>query len=105
VDILKIDQALVVEPPSAPQREMGPLVDVVARLGERLGLDVVAEGVVNVVQRRVVENAGCGFAQGELFGWPMPAERFEAELAFSVSVPRQRAPGVGADLDGLSELS
>jgi diguanylate cyclase (GGDEF)-like protein len=92
VDVLKIDQSLVAEPAPGPDGSVGPLVDVVARLGQQLGLDVIAEGVVNVAQRAVVEASGCGFAQGELFGWPMPAERFEAEMATDAALPRPRTP-------------
>jgi EAL domain-containing protein (putative c-di-GMP-specific phosphodiesterase class I) len=75
VDVLKIDRDLVSEP-GAP----GALVDVVVRLGERLGLQVVAEGVEDDAQRLVVEEAGCHLGQGYLFGRAMPAEHVEAML-------------------------
>jgi predicted signal transduction protein with EAL and GGDEF domain len=79
VDILKIDKTLI-EPsgPSGPAGPAQPLADVVVQLGARLGLDVVAEGITEVDQRRSLEDAGCGYAQGDLFGRPMPAERVEA---------------------------
>ncbi|WP_245601780.1 putative bifunctional diguanylate cyclase/phosphodiesterase [Hamadaea tsunoensis] len=79
VDILKIDHSLV--------RDMGrdarpaPMVDVVVRLGHRLGLEVIAEGIGDITQRQVVEQAGCRFGQGSLFGWGVPAEHMEALLA------------------------
>jgi diguanylate cyclase (GGDEF)-like protein len=93
VDILKIDRSIVAEPSPAP------LVDVVARLGERLGLAVIAEGVALPADRAVAEAAGCGLAQGDLFGRPMPAERFEtmllaAEPALPVPHPRVPPPAV-----------
>jgi len=74
VDVLKIDRSVLAQPgaDSAP-----PLVDVVVQLGSRLGLDVVAEGVTDPAQRRVVEEAGCRYAQGDLFGRALPAERVE----------------------------
>jgi diguanylate cyclase len=54
-----------------------PIVDVVVTIGHRLGLDVVAEGVSTAEQRSLLLECGCGYAQGEFFGGPMPAERVE----------------------------
>jgi diguanylate cyclase (GGDEF)-like protein len=77
VDILKIDRSLVA-PTEPAARFAPPLVDVVVQLGNRLGLDVVAEGVTDEGQRKVLVEAGCRYAQGDLFGRAMPAERVEA---------------------------
>jgi predicted signal transduction protein with EAL and GGDEF domain len=79
VDILKIDQRLVAEPESRTGTA-APLVDVVVRLGHRLGLEVLAEGIQTQAQRAVVEEAGCRLGQGSLFGWGVPAEHLEAQL-------------------------
>ncbi|MFI5888943.1 putative bifunctional diguanylate cyclase/phosphodiesterase [Actinoplanes sp. NPDC051513] len=79
VDILKIDHALVAEPESRTGTA-APLVDVVVRLGHRLGLEVLAEGIGTPGQRAVVEEAGCRLGQGSLFGWGVPAEHLEAQL-------------------------
>ncbi|TMM33189.1 MAG: EAL domain-containing protein [Actinobacteria bacterium] len=81
VDILKIDRSVLAQPDEAQARFSPPLVDVVVRLGNRLGLDVVAEGITEPGQRRVVEEAGCRFAQGDLFGRALPAERVETLFA------------------------
>jgi diguanylate cyclase (GGDEF)-like protein len=67
VDILKIDRQLL----------ESEIIDVVVRFGQRLGLDVVAEGVTGADQLRVLEDAGCTYAQGLLLGRSMPAERVE----------------------------
>jgi diguanylate cyclase (GGDEF)-like protein len=79
VDILKIDQRLVAEPESRTGTA-APLVDVVVRLGHRLGLEVLAEGIQTPAQRAAVEEAGCRLGQGSLFGWGVPAEHLEAQL-------------------------
>ncbi|GAA3340063.1 hypothetical protein GCM10020358_26220 [Amorphoplanes nipponensis] len=79
VDILKIDHALVAEPESRTGTA-APLVDVVVRLGHRLGLEVLAEGIGTPAQRAVVEEAGCRLGQGSLFGWGVPAEHLQAQL-------------------------
>jgi diguanylate cyclase (GGDEF)-like protein len=96
IDILKIDHALVAEPESRTGTA-APLVDVVVRLGHRLGLEVLAEGIGTPAQRGVVEEAGCRLGQGSLFGWGVPAEHFEAQLntlrsSAARPVPAQR-PG------------
>jgi EAL domain-containing protein (putative c-di-GMP-specific phosphodiesterase class I) len=54
-----------------------PIVDVVVTIGQRLGLDVVAEGVSTAEQRALLLEYGCRYAQGVLFGGGMPAERVE----------------------------
>jgi EAL domain-containing protein (putative c-di-GMP-specific phosphodiesterase class I) len=97
VDILKIDHALVAEPESRTGTA-APLVDVVVRLGHRLGLEVLAEGIGTPAQRAVVEEAGCRLGQGSLFGWGVPAEHLEAQLQTlrpgsrpSVPVPAKEA--------------
>ncbi len=91
VDILKIDHSLVTEPGSDQVGTTAPLVDVVARLGRRLGLDVIAEGVAGPRDRAVVEAAGCPLAQGDHFGRPAPAEHVEALLTAAAPVlPGQR---------------
>jgi diguanylate cyclase (GGDEF)-like protein len=87
VDILKIDRSLLAPPAQAAARFAPPLVDVVVRLGNRLGLDVVAEGITEPGQRRVLEEAGCRYAQGDLFGRAMPAERVEPLLGAHLFLP------------------
>jgi diguanylate cyclase len=87
IDILKIDRALVTEPESRTGTA-APLVDVVVRLGHRLGLEVLAEGVGTPAQRAVVEEAGCRLGQGSLFGWGVPAEHLEAQLQSLRNPPR-----------------
>jgi diguanylate cyclase (GGDEF)-like protein len=91
VDILKIDHSLVAEPESRTGTA-APLVDVVVRLGHRLGLEVLAEGIGTPAQRAVVEEAGCRLGQGSLFGWGVPAEHLEALLVTASSYGARPAP-------------
>jgi diguanylate cyclase (GGDEF)-like protein/PAS domain S-box-containing protein len=77
VDILKADRTLIAEPVS-PGAPAAPLAEIVVRLGERLGMSVVAEGVETAEQLAALAAAGCGYAQGYLFGRPMPVEHVEA---------------------------
>ena len=106
VDILKIDHALVAEPESARPARRAPMVDVVVRLGHRLGLEVIAEGIGDAgASGAVVEEAGCRLGQGSLFGWGVPAEHLEAQLRrcglpvpgrSGAARPRRRRRGAGA---------
>ena len=67
------------DPTTAAGRH-APIVDVVVTIGRRLGLAVVAEGVSTREQRALLEEYGCTYAQGELFGGPMPAELVETRF-------------------------
>jgi diguanylate cyclase (GGDEF)-like protein len=83
VDALKIDRELLENDCAADNAEpsalsRAPIVDVVVTIGQRLGLDVVAEGVSTAAQRELLAGYGCRYAQGTLFGDGMPAERVEA---------------------------
>jgi diguanylate cyclase len=97
VDIVKIDHSLVRDT-GAGESQPAPLVDIVVRLGHRLGLEVIAEGIEDMPQRTVVEQAGCRFGQGKLFGWGVPAEHMEARLAASqpmiAALPAKTLPSV-----------
>ncbi|MGC9666259.1 putative bifunctional diguanylate cyclase/phosphodiesterase [Planosporangium sp. 12N6] len=90
VDILKIDRTLIAPTGTGSVRFAPPLADVVVQLGNRLGLDVVAEGITEAGQRKVLEDAGCRYAQGDLFGRPMPAERVEVLFRAAVGSPGGR---------------
>jgi diguanylate cyclase (GGDEF)-like protein len=94
VDILKIDHSLVAEPESSRTGTAAPLVDVVVRLGHRLGLEVIAEGMEEPQQLAVVEAAGCRWGQGWLFGQAVPAEYLEARLAATPTLPAQTVRSV-----------
>ncbi len=71
VQILKMDREFVAD---IERDERGAtLVAGVLDLGHRLGMDVVAEGVETVGQLRMLEERGCRFMQGWLFGRPVDA--------------------------------
>ncbi|WP_211207214.1 putative bifunctional diguanylate cyclase/phosphodiesterase [Stackebrandtia nassauensis] len=76
VDILKIDRDLV----AGSDEGAAPLADVVVRLGERLGLAVIAEGVETETQLDVVKQAGCAMVQGYLLARPMAVAKIDAML-------------------------
>lgn len=111
LDILKIDHSLVTDP--EPRSEPGdanavaaaPMVDVVMRLGHRLGLEVIAEGVTSPAELAAVVAAGCRFGQGELFGWGVPAEHLAARLAAVAGWAGDGRPAVPYQRTGPGEPS
>ena len=79
---LKIDQSFVAQIRD-PRQELGAeatIVKAIIGLGHNLGLDVIAEGVENEVQRRFLLRQGCTLGQGFLFDRPLPAGEIEALL-------------------------
>ncbi len=82
IDILKIDRVFV-RGVHDDQRDRR-LVDAVISLANDFGMDTLAEGVELAEQRDVLIDAGCAYAQGFLFGRPMPAEQLEPLLAAQV---------------------
>ncbi|MFI7281102.1 putative bifunctional diguanylate cyclase/phosphodiesterase [Micromonospora chersina] len=84
IDLLKVGPHLV-GPGVDGQR---PLIDVVANLGDRLGLEVVVEGLESDAQVAGARRAGCHYGQGFALARPAPAERVEAWFEEFPSTPR-----------------
>ncbi|MGR6317734.1 GGDEF domain-containing protein [Micromonospora soli] len=74
IDLLKVGPHLV-EPAPDGQR---PLIEVVANLGVRLGVEVVVEGLEADAQVAGARQAGCSYGQGFALARPATAERVEA---------------------------
>jgi diguanylate cyclase (GGDEF)-like protein len=71
---LKVDQALIRDM-AGSTRDAG-MVKAVIQMAHDLQLSVVAEGVETLMQRQMLEHFGCDYAQGYLFGRPVPAAQF-----------------------------
>jgi diguanylate cyclase (GGDEF)-like protein/PAS domain S-box-containing protein len=78
VEILKIDKAFIDSIALGP--EDSALASAVLRLGQSLGLQIVAEGVEHEEQATVLRRLGCPLAQGFLYARPVPAEMLDALL-------------------------
>ncbi|NHZ96969.1 EAL domain-containing protein [Massilia sp. CCM 8734] len=79
IDYVKIDQSFV----ATLENDVGDLAlcEAIIVMAHKLGLKVVAEGVETKVQRALLVDAGCDYAQGYVFARPMPAPEFEAMAA------------------------
>lgn len=78
LDVLKIDQSFVRDIGKGENNEI--IVQTIIQMGQNLGLDVIAEGVEELMQRVIIEHLGCDNYQGYLFGAPEPLEIFERSL-------------------------
>jgi diguanylate cyclase (GGDEF)-like protein/PAS domain S-box-containing protein len=77
VEAIKVDKSFVAG--LGLDQEDSTIVEAVVRLGQSLGLDVVAEGVESPLQLSRLRELGCDRGQGYLFGRPRPAALVEAE--------------------------
>jgi EAL domain-containing protein (putative c-di-GMP-specific phosphodiesterase class I) len=84
IDYVKIDQSFV----ATLENDVGDLAlcEAIIVMAHKLGLKVVAEGVETKVQRALLVDAGCDYAQGYVFARPMPARELEAMAV--AGVPR-----------------
>jgi diguanylate cyclase (GGDEF)-like protein len=78
ITTLKVDKSLIqtIETDSRGCNLVGGIV----HLANRLGLEVVAEGVETSAQLELLRTDGCGLLQGYLFGSAMPPEEFAREV-------------------------
>jgi EAL domain-containing protein (putative c-di-GMP-specific phosphodiesterase class I) len=54
----------------------GAIIGAVTAMARAFRLPVVAEGVETVAQCQALQKLGCDYAQGYLFGSPVPADEF-----------------------------
>src|SRR3712207_3156917 len=73
VDVLKMDREFVAG--IEGDARAAALVRTVVDMGQRLGMDVVAEGVETPGQLAELAALGCDIVQGFLIGRPVPIER------------------------------
>ena len=76
MDVMKIDRAMLLASESSGRGKK--IMRRVVSLGQDLNMLVLCEGVETKEQEDLLLENGCFFAQGFLFGRPMPAEEFFA---------------------------
>jgi diguanylate cyclase (GGDEF)-like protein/PAS domain S-box-containing protein len=79
IGTLKIDQSFVRQ--ATTSHDQATIVAMVVEMGHSLGKDVVAEGVETEDQVRFLRALNCDYAQGLLFGPPLPAIAYAGLLA------------------------
>jgi len=80
IDYLKIDQSFV----RNLENDLNDvtLSEAIIVMAHKLGLKVIAEGVENITQHKILAAAGCDYAQGNVYSCPVPAKQFEALVGF-----------------------
>ncbi|MES5820137.1 aminotransferase class I/II-fold pyridoxal phosphate-dependent enzyme [Streptomyces sp. RG80] len=78
IDVLKIDKTFIDDITHDPQQVA--LVEGIVRIADRLGMQVIAEGIEEVGQRDLLAGMGCRFGQGYLFARPMTVQQSERVL-------------------------
>lgn len=78
IDVVKIDRTFIAELHSTAEDSAFPRA--VVRIGQSLGLKVVAEGIENAEQTTLLAELGCSYGQGYLFGRPVDAEQMTLAL-------------------------
>ena len=78
IDCLKIDRAFVKEISGG---KGGMFAETIVALGQKLGMNIVAEGVETEEQAGFLRGMGCHMAQGFLYAKPMSADNLMAWLS------------------------
>jgi diguanylate cyclase (GGDEF)-like protein len=71
IDRLKVDRAFVAGLGDSPHDNA--IVEAILRMGDTLGVEVIAEGVETEAQAQTLVDLGCRFAQGYLYARPLSA--------------------------------
>jgi EAL domain-containing protein (putative c-di-GMP-specific phosphodiesterase class I) len=89
LDQLKIDQAFVRDLLTNPNA--AAIASTLVKLGQDLGLKVIAEGVETQEQREFLSSIGCHAFQGYLYSKPLPVAEFDT-FAHNASKGPDQAP-------------
>lgn len=73
VDRIKIDRSFVADADSDPEQQR--MIAAIVGLGERLGIETLAEGVENMGEQSILSQLGCNHLQGFAIARPMPFEK------------------------------
>ena len=76
IDYVKIDRSFVRE--LGVSSEDGALCQAIIVMAHSLGMQVIAEGIENLRQLRILQEMGCDFGQGYYFSPPLRTEDFVA---------------------------
>jgi diguanylate cyclase (GGDEF)-like protein len=79
VDYLKIDRSFITD--LLEDEQDRTLVEVIIKMGQTLGIRVVAEGVEDQAQMDMLKEFGCDYIQGFYLGKPLPYDEFIAFLS------------------------
>ena len=79
IDTLKIDRSFVGN--LGMSKETWKIVQAILQLAQNLGMDVIAEGIENLMQMRMLQSLGCQYGQGYYFSKPLDPREITSLLA------------------------
>jgi diguanylate cyclase (GGDEF)-like protein/PAS domain S-box-containing protein len=79
IDSLKVDQSFVGK--LGLSEETWKIVQVIVKLGKSLDMELIAEGVENMIQLRMLQTLKCDYGQGYYFAKPMAPGEIESLLS------------------------
>jgi EAL domain-containing protein (putative c-di-GMP-specific phosphodiesterase class I) len=94
IDVLKVDRSLVSD--TANSADSAAIVHSLAVLVRNLDVKLVAEGVEDQQQMLALQDLGCQYAQGYLFGRPMSAQGIEDFFVRPQAAMEMTASGASA---------
>ncbi len=93
-DSIKINQRFVRDTAKGPARAARPvIVGSLVDLAHDLGMDVVADGLERETEVLEMARLGCEYAQGLVFGEPLPVDECRALIEPAPAEPRKRKAG------------
>jgi len=87
IDTLKIDRSFIKDITRDPNDAQ--LVETIILMARNLGIAVVAEGVENHEQLKLLQEYGCNLIQGYYFSKPLPLEELITYLGTSGSINKR----------------
>jgi PAS domain S-box-containing protein/diguanylate cyclase (GGDEF)-like protein len=85
---IKIDRVFIKDMQTSRQKRA--VVETVIRLGDEIGVNVVAEGIETEAERQMLIDLGCGYGQGYYFSIPLAADDFTWLLESGGALPLRR---------------
>ena len=76
VDLLKLDRSFLSKALTDSKR--AAVIGCIIQLAQTLDLGILAEGVENQEEAKLLQSLGCRYAQGFFYSRPAPAEAFVA---------------------------
>ena len=74
ISLLKIDRSFVINVPE--DKGNSSITETIVRLGEKMAVDVLAEGVETEAEAAFLQEIGCQYIQGFLYSKPLQSSNF-----------------------------
>ena len=87
VDALKMDMKFI-QNVQKNNRDFR-MIELILDIAEYIGVPVIAEGVEDEEQLRLLKDAGCAIVQGYYFSKPVPAKEFEKLICKDVETRKE----------------